>query len=287
MIQFSVIIPTYNREKILCEIIDFVINQTYRQYEIIIIDDGSTDNTYEKIKNKIHSNNYINYYRQENSGVSSARNLGAKKSIGNYLIFLDSDDILIEDALMNFMNAIKNDEDIIHADLAKYIRGSDKLEIIKAQNPYGIGKGKGVYIPGAFCIKKYFFDKIGGYDEKIKFGENTELKFRIDIENPKRSFTNKPSIIYKDTPLGESKNLNNKINANNYILQKHQTYFIRYPKVKQLYYQNNAIAEMKLHRYKDAKKSIVHAWLSYQKNIKTFLRMLIIQIPFLAKKIWK
>jgi len=287
MIHFSVIIPTYNREKLLSEILDFVINQTYSKFEIIIIDDGSTDNTYENLKSKIHLHNYINYYRQENRGVSSARNLGAKKSIGNYLIFLDSDDILIKDALMNFKNSINNDEDIIHADMAKKIKDSEKIEIIKARNPYGNGKGNGIYIPGAFCIKKIFFEKIGGYDENIKYGENTELKFRIDTENPKRSYTNKPSIIYKDTPFGESKNLINLINANKYVLQKHKIFFAKHRKVKQLYYQNTAIAQVKSHRYKDAKKSIVTAWLSNQRNSKTFLRMLIIQIPFLAKKIWK
>lgn len=285
---FSIIIPTYNNAHLINYTIDSVLCQTNKNYELIIVDDGSNDDTETIVANKINSFKVIKYFRKENGGVSSARNLGVKHSKGKYLIFLDSDDILVKESLQDFYSiAICDVYDIIFSDVLKINKKNKTKLRINATDPYGIRKGKGLYLAGAFCIKNTFFNKINGYDENIKYGENTELKFRIDVENPLRSYTNKISMIYYDRPTGESKNLLNKIISNDYIIEKHKNYFIKYPKVKQLYYQNNAIAQIKLYRYQEAKKSIVNAWLANKKNSKTFLRMLIIQLPFLAKKIWK
>lgn len=85
----SIIMPTYNRGKTISNAIDSIINQTYKNFEIIIIDDGSTDNTEEIIKN--YSDSRLIYLKTENGGVSKARNLGLLKKKGEYTFFLDSD----------------------------------------------------------------------------------------------------------------------------------------------------------------------------------------------------
>jgi len=285
---FSIIIPTYNNAHLINHTIDSVLDQTYKNYEIIIVDDGSNDDTETIVANKINLFEAINYFRKENGGVSSARNLGVKNSKGKYLIFLDSDDVLVKESLQDFYSiAIGDVYDIIFSDVLK-INKKNKTQLrINATDPYGISKGKGLYLAGAFCIKKTFFNKINGYDENIKYGENTELKFRIDAENPQRSYTKKISIIYNDRDSGQSKNLINKIHSNDYILEKHKQYFIKYPKVKQFYFQNTAIAQIRLRLYSDSKKNIINAWLSYPKNYKTFIRMILIHLPLLARKIWK
>jgi len=97
MPKVSVIIPTYNRADFLAEAIQSVLEQTARDFELLIIDDGSTDNT----KNVVDSFNdrRIKYIYQKNSGVCIARNTGIKQAIGNYLILLDSDDILLPSAI--------------------------------------------------------------------------------------------------------------------------------------------------------------------------------------------
>jgi glycosyltransferase involved in cell wall biosynthesis len=89
MPQISVIIPSHNRERYVVKAIDSVLNQTFRDYEIIVIDDGSTDGTQKALE--VYSNK-ISYIYQENSGVSSARNTGVKLATGEWLAFLDSDD---------------------------------------------------------------------------------------------------------------------------------------------------------------------------------------------------
>ena len=94
MPKVSVVIPTYNRAHLITETIESVLNQTFRDFEIIVIDDGSTDNT-----GSIVSAFPVRYLRQENRGVSSALNKGIEMAQGEYITFLGSDDLLVENAL--------------------------------------------------------------------------------------------------------------------------------------------------------------------------------------------
>lgn len=105
----SVIIPIYNVEKYISRCLDSVINQTYKKIEIICVDDGSPDNSIKILKEYEKKDSRIKIIRQENGGLSSARNIGIKDSRGEYIFFLDSDDwlplnsleLLYEDILLN------------------------------------------------------------------------------------------------------------------------------------------------------------------------------------------
>ncbi len=90
----SVICPCYNQEKYLSEAIDSVLVQTMKDWELIIVDDGSTDNSYSIMTEYAGKDKRITCFRQANGGPSKARNQGAKNAHGKYLLFLDSDDIL-------------------------------------------------------------------------------------------------------------------------------------------------------------------------------------------------
>jgi glycosyltransferase involved in cell wall biosynthesis len=91
-ILFSIVIPTYNRGHLIDETIKSVLKQTYQNYEIIIVDDGSTDNTQQLINT--FSDKRIKYYKKNNEERSIARNFGLNKAKGNYVYLLDSDDII-------------------------------------------------------------------------------------------------------------------------------------------------------------------------------------------------
>ena len=103
--HFSIIIPTYNRAKIIEATIRSVLRQTFDNYEIIIVDDGSTDTTADVIK--INSSEKIKYFYKQNEERSVARNYGANKAQGNYLIFLDSDDEMLTNHLQNIYTFLK------------------------------------------------------------------------------------------------------------------------------------------------------------------------------------
>ena len=104
----SVIIPIYNTDKYLDKCLNSIINQTYKNIEIILIDDGSTDNSLDICKKYEHVDNRIKLLSTENKGVSSARNLGIKYSTGEYIIFIDSDDFIELNMIESLYTNIKN-----------------------------------------------------------------------------------------------------------------------------------------------------------------------------------
>lgn len=91
-IFFSIVIPTYNRAHLIEKTINSVLKQTFKDFEILIIDDGSTDNTAELVRSKGLTDTRINYFFKENEERGAARNFGFEKAIGKYVVFLDSDD---------------------------------------------------------------------------------------------------------------------------------------------------------------------------------------------------
>lgn len=107
MIKFSIIVPVYNVEKYLKKCLNSIIKQTYKNFEVIIINDGSTDNSEDIIKS--YKDKRIKYYKQENQGLSAARNNGVLKATGEYLLFIDSDDY-IEPKLLEVLNEETNKE---------------------------------------------------------------------------------------------------------------------------------------------------------------------------------
>lgn len=110
----SIIIPIYNVEKYLRICLESVINQTYTNFEVIMVDDGSTDNSVCICKEYCNNDNRFKLFQKENGGASSARNLGLKNAEGKYIYFLDSDDWLNNNALESLINcATKENADLV------------------------------------------------------------------------------------------------------------------------------------------------------------------------------
>lgn len=109
----SVIVPAYNSSKYVKKCIQSVLNQDYNNFELIVVNDGSTDNTLEILNTLSKKDNRIKVLNQKNSGVSSARNLGLSNSSGEYITFLDSDDTLTKTALSDFLSEINENVDLV------------------------------------------------------------------------------------------------------------------------------------------------------------------------------
>ena len=112
-ISISVLMPVYNSEKFLLETVQAVINQSYIDWELILVDDGSTDNSKEICTQLMNDDKRIKYIFQENLGVSHTRNVALENAQGKYIVFVDSDDLIHEDYLKILINSIeKNNSDI-------------------------------------------------------------------------------------------------------------------------------------------------------------------------------
>lgn len=113
MDKISIVVPCYNVEKQIKRCIDSIKNQSYKNYEVLLIDDGSKDKTKEIIKTEIKNDKRFKYLYKKNGGVSSARNYGIEKSTGKYLCFIDSDDYVEKDYLEElYKSLIENNADI-------------------------------------------------------------------------------------------------------------------------------------------------------------------------------
>lgn len=125
----SIITPTYNSEKFISETIQSVQSQTYENWEMIIVDDGSSDSTFEKVTNIAKLDSRIQFYPQkQNVGPAKARNIGIDKVKGKYMTFLDADDIWFPNFIENSIKTIK--ETNIHFVFSSYKRSNEKLELV-------------------------------------------------------------------------------------------------------------------------------------------------------------
>lgn len=127
--KVSVIIPVYNVEKYIEEAIESVMNQTYKNVEIVVVDDGSTDNSGKLCDEIAKKDDRIKVYHTVNGGLSVARNVGLENATGDYLMFLDSDDFLELDAVENMYNAIEEkDADYIIGNYINTTESGEKWE---------------------------------------------------------------------------------------------------------------------------------------------------------------
>lgn len=119
MPKFSIIVPVYNVEKYIKKCLDSILNQTFKDYEVIVVNDGTRDNSIELIKDYP-----IKLINQKNQGLSVARNTGVKHAKGEYLIFIDSDDWIEKDLLKEINKSLKNSPDLVRFQIQKVFEDS-------------------------------------------------------------------------------------------------------------------------------------------------------------------
>jgi glycosyltransferase involved in cell wall biosynthesis len=189
---FTIIIPTYNREKLIVKAIVSVQKQTIKDWELIIVDDGSTDDTKNVINYYLEEDNRIKYIYQKNTERSAARNNGIKNSSGKYICFLDSDDIYKENHLSTFFKKIK---EIGELEFMIFNQVIPKHLKVKSYNNYEKIL-KYMIHPQEVCIHKNIL-KIEKFDENLSIGEDYDLWIRIIDKFPVYNINKSTVIIYK------------------------------------------------------------------------------------------
>ncbi|NOQ67209.1 MAG: glycosyltransferase [Desulfobacterales bacterium] len=183
--QLSVIIPTYNRAQRLGKAIDSVLAQSHQDFELIVVDDGSEDNTDELIGNY---NSDIVYIRQENSGAAAARNRGIEKACYNLLAFLDSDDWFAENKLKTQIEAMNRNPSclISHTNEIWYRNGQILNQKLKHKKSSGDIFAQSLELcavgMSTIMIHKEIFDRYGFFDEGYPCCEDYEFWLRISAE---------------------------------------------------------------------------------------------------------
>lgn len=192
---FSIIIPTYNRKELLKEALDSVFNQNFKgPYEIIVVDDGSIDGTWEYLEEiSKKKGNLVITRHEENKGVGKARNTGVRLAKGNYLFFLDSDDLLDSKALQKAYEIIQSSAPLIIL-CSVYIlkKGSKKLKTFPEPSPDPFQRLKD-YLDGIYSDARFFFKK-----ELFEESLFPELGIREDWVFKAKNFTLYSAYILKE-----------------------------------------------------------------------------------------
>lgn len=227
----SIIIPTYNCAKYILEAINSVLNQTYQNLEIIIINDGSTDNTQELVQSYINNfNEKIKYIYQENNGHAVARNVGILNSNGEYIAFLDADDIWLPNRLEEGVKILDNCPDIalVHARTIRVSEeGKPVINLVRNKNFLSGNIFENLFLRKAHIssptvlVRRECFRQLGLFDENLaRFGsEDKELWLRI-TKNYYVDYLDKVLAYYRVRENSQSKNIQKMMQGRLYGLNK-------------------------------------------------------------------
>lgn len=185
--MFTVVIPLYNKELSVTSTINSVLNQTIQDFELLIINDGSTDNS--KLKVKAFQDSRIRVFDKKNEGVSSARNIGIKNAQYEWIAFLDADDLWNEnhlEVISNLINMYPGEKvfatSYILSDGTKipvdYFNREDSI----IHNYYEISSAYSILCSSNVVINKTCFQNIGGFKEFLSYGEDLDMWDRLASE---------------------------------------------------------------------------------------------------------
>jgi len=226
----SIIVPVYNAEKYLSETLDSVLNQTHTNWECLIIDDGSTDSSKSIAMDYSEKDNRFKYYYQNNSGPSAARNSGVENSSGEYIQYLDADDVILPEMLKIMVNESKKVEQniILYSNLS--VGNNENIfETIPSSRKSNLGRditfndmyrffGKDIhFIPSCVLFPKRALSGIK-WDEQLSHSEDWDLYLQILGNKYAFQYVSETFVIYRNTPDSLSKNNLKTIKANYSIL---------------------------------------------------------------------
>ncbi len=202
--KISAIIPAYNAGKYIRDALDSVLNQTYKEIEIIVVDDGSTDGTQEIVLRHYPS---VRYFFQKNGGVAKARNRALREAQGVWVAFLDADDVWCADKIEKQVAHIET-----HPGVAWVVTNQvyfDEIGIT-GHDPW---KGERLFTgdlvknlftcsgitPSTIMVKRTVLEEVGYFEEGLRVGEDDNLWMRIAMRHP-AAFIDEPLVMYRHTP---------------------------------------------------------------------------------------
>lgn len=228
----SVVIPAFNAERTLAETVDSVLKQSYRHVEIIIVNDGSTDNTLGVGEELAKQHPAVSFYSKVNQGPAAARNHGFAHAKGTYIVFLDADDFLAVSFLADCLAKFLEDDGLsvvyTQTQFFERVTGVFKLPTLSMQRLLIEN-----CLTATAMIRSDMFREIGMYDESLRFAEDWEMWIRLFSKYPNAFKIEKPLFFYRRRNSLDSitdRNVTDKVEEESllYIYQKHYALYKQY-----------------------------------------------------------
>ena len=290
--KITVIIPTYNREKTLPRAINSVLTQTYTNFELIISDDASTDNTHELIKNFMKKDQRIKYIRLNNNsgGAAKPKNEAIKKATGKFIAILDSDDEWLPIKLGKQIKIFQQKNNHKLGFVGCYALKIYEKENIKIKSK--IPKYKNIFknilirdymeSGSSMIYKKKVFDKVGLFDENITTGQDWDIRIRL---SQFFDFDFVPQILFKYYihQNNISKKTKNIKKTTKYIYNKYKKYYIANPKIYSYKLTYDGTRYMIVNQFKLARKCFIKSIKINHFNIKNYILLFLSFSKFFYK----
>jgi len=202
----SIIIPAYNVEDYIEECIHSAFAQTYKPIEVICIDNNSTDNTWQKLKQLQETYPSLLIEKELKPGAPAARNKGLALSKGEWIQFLDADDLLLPEKIEHQAGLIKNKPEVCFiaaASKKKHINGQSTTTIPKQDHPFKSLFTTNLGITSSNLWNKTYINQVSGWDESLKSSQEADLMFRLLQINSQVIFDAEPLTIIQERETGQ------------------------------------------------------------------------------------
>ncbi len=288
--MISIVTPTFNRAHLLPRMIESVLHQTFKDWELIIMDDGSTDNTREVIT--AYKDKRIKFFDNENSGAADKRNRGVEKAEGGYLIFLDSDDEVKPNWLAEFYKKIKDGAQVVCCGIERY---NEEGKLLGKKLPFKYSSLyqniEGYFLSGTFLLRINYFRAIGGYDTNLASGHHTDFLLRLIpfLQKEKVNISNIMDYLVKiHIHKGAKIRSNNKavLDGTLEILKKHSLLFENNKKDYKDFLSVAGTQALIIGEKSLGKKLLIRAFFLNPFNLKGLGRVLLACAPMINTRIW-
>lgn len=293
MPTFSVVIPTYNRAHLLPRCLESVLRQSFQDFEVIVADDGSTDDSPQVVEQFAGASVRLQYLSQENLGAGDARNLGASVAHGNFLTFLDSDDEVNGDWLARFNDELQSsDPDIICCSIGYVDKfGNTCRERQPAHLGSNVGVLRGLYRSGTFAIQRELFQSLGGYAAGLSANQHSELRCRLELSSRKHPICVAciPDVLVRAHEHDGSKLRRDDqrvYESARYVLEHHGALLRENPFTYSSWASACAGAAARLGRYADAQQWLRRAISVRPHEVRNYARLALAYSPIVRWLVW-
>lgn len=287
---FSVVICTYNRAEIVGRAIESVRSQTFTDFELIVVNDGSADHTRSVLDD--YAAGTLHAIHRENGGLSAARNTGIRSSSGRFVIFLDDDDWVEPDWLGILAGIIQTDTGVASG-ACLILDGDHRLHVKRRPAPHPIHDDVvGLFLAGTFAVDRDVLLTVGSYDEEIRVSHQTELMMRVIPELQRRSLraVATDTVVAtierrtaEDRPLSQPVDL---LHGALHMIKQHGDSLGQKPAELASYHAIAGNSAARLGKATLARSHFLRAWRLEPFRVRRSLQVLVAAIPPLSRRLW-
>ncbi len=288
--RFSIVLNTYNRAELLPRAIESLLAQSYQDMELVVVDDGSTDDTQAVVG--AFTDPRVRSVRRENGGLAAARNTGLASASGEFVAFMDDDDVVVDSWLDAFAGVIGDGVGAVSCGTA--ITSPDGCVTTRLPKPMGpaFDNQTGLYLPGTFVVRRTVLEAIGGYVEELRCSEQTELALRaipeclrrgLSVESIDQSLvvTNRETDTKR--PLRRADFLHD---GSLLVLDRHRERMKRDPALYANFAAIAAVQGARMGRFGEARMMLLDAIKTCPREWRHYVRMVIALVPPLGRRVW-